>query len=156
MTVEERIRLRREEKLIQLGFCTRMYNPDEADEGNANLTYDDDEGHEYPEFDRENNQHFRYVVDDVTDEQFQKILATGGGSDAHASNNLADILTVLAWIAFIIILIAGGIVGANTGYRGDFNFGAFLVYAGFGAGALLSLLWFAEVLNLLQGIRDKL
>ena len=152
MTVEERIKMQRDQKLIQLGYCTRVYMPitpeyDEDDEESAAPV------HEYPYFDEDKQQHFRLVADEVTDEQFQRILAIGVSRKIESSNKLADVFTILAWFSFVILCLAGVAV-ASFGH--EFNAVAFFTMGGIGAGCLLSLLWFAEVLKLLQRIHDKL
>ena len=58
MTVEERIQLQREQRLIQLGYSTKVYMPLEEDS-----TVDPAEGvrqEDYPYFDEETQQYFRY------------------------------------------------------------------------------------------------
>ena len=152
MTVEERIKMQRDQKLIQLGYCTRVYMPitpeyDEDDEESAAPV------HEYPYFDEDKQQHVRLVADEVTDEQFQRILAIGGERVVDSSNRLASVTMVLAWIGFIIFCLAGFAI-ASAGR--EFDFVPFLTWCSIGAGCLLSLLWFAEVLKLLQRIHDKL
>ena len=125
--------------------------------GGAGYDEDDEESaapvHEYPYFDEDKQQHFRLVADEVTDEQFQRILAIGGERVVDSSNRLASVTMVLAWIGFIIFCLAGFAI-ASAGR--EFDFVPFLTWCSIGAGCLLSLLWFAEVLKLLQRIHDKL
>ena len=153
MTVEERIQLQREQRLIQLGYSTKVYMPLEEDS-----TVDPAEGvrqEDYPYFDEETQQYFRYEALEVTDEQFQRILAIGGEHVAHSRNRLASALTFLAWLGCLLGVLLGFLT-ATTGPRSAFNFTVFFTWSGVGAGCLFSLLWFAEVLKLLQRIHDKL
>ena len=147
MTVEERIKEQRDQKLIQLGYCTREYRPDEP-ENDFQPTND-----QYPLYDKEKDMAYRLVVDEVTDEQFRQILAIGGEAELPRANTLSTILTFLAWIGFACFILIG-LISASNAYRNELT--VFGTFAGIGTGCLLSLLWFAEVLKLLQGIRDKL
>ena len=159
MTVEERIRKQRDQKLIALGYCTQVFNPDDVvEEGNNGFTYDESaEGHVYPEVDTATGQHFRYVADDVTDEQFRQILAIGDPPTIKTSNTLATTLTVLGWIFCIVLVFIGFTSASSTGYyKSTFNGAIFAIWSAAGVGTLLTLLWLAEVLKLLQRIHDKL
>ena len=141
MTVEERIKMQRDQKLIELGYCIREY------------CGKDDKEADFPLYDEDKMKFYRLVADEVTDEQFQRILAIGGARKIESSNKLADVFTILAWFGFVILCLAGVAV-ASSGH--EFNAVAFFTMGGIGAGCLLSLLWFAEVLKLLQRIHDKL
>ena len=141
MTVEERIKMQRDQKLIELGYCIRKY------------CGKDDKEADFPLYDEVKMKFYRLVADEVTDEQFQRILAIGGSRKIESSNKLADVFTILAWFSFVILCLSGVAV-ASFGH--EFNAVAFFTMGGIGAGCLLSLLWFAEVLKLLQRIHDKL
>ena len=141
MTVEERIKMQRDQKLIELGYCIREY------------CGEDDKKADFPLYDEFKIKFYRLVAAEVTDEQFQRILAIGGERVVDSSNRLASVIMVLAWIGFIIFCLAGFAI-ASAGR--EFDFVPFLTLCSIGAGCLLSLLWFAEVLKLLQRIHDKL
>ena len=173
MTVEERIKQQRDKKLIELGYCTREYKPKSCEE----VAY------EYPLYDEKKKEFYRLVAVDVSDEQFEQIfsmeervkksqeskttltneptsksetITTNKPTSANeptSTTRLASTLTILAWIGFVCFILMG-LINANNAYPNGFSI--FLTFVGIGTGCLLSLLWFAEVLNLLQGIRDKL
>lgn len=144
MTVEERIKLQREQKLIGLGYCTRVYCGKHDNEK------------DFPLFDEDRMEYYRLVADEVTDEQFQRIIAIGGTRNTGSSNRLASVLTVLGWINCVLLLVFGIMFGTPAGFSSSYNHVVLIGCCCGGIGGLLALLWFAEVLMLLQRIHDKL
>lgn len=123
--------------LIDLGLSEKEYSP------SGNLS------DEYPEYDRETKSYYKLKAIAVTDEEFEEIKrAAGKRANNTSSNEIATILTVIAWITYIAGFIAGvAYMGALQGFVLLIWFAAFLsgtVYLGF-----------AEIIKLLTQIRDK-
>lgn len=152
MTVEERIKQQRDQRLIDLGYVTWEYEPEKLPEGENQLSAQEIEK-EYPNFDMQCNRRYRVVPVEVTDEEFQQILAIGGEPDGKSSNTLATILTWIGWLGFVAFLLLG-MVNASNAYNNEFL--AFFTPAAIGTACLLGCLWFAEVLKLLHSINRKL
>ena len=154
MTVEERIKQQRDQKLIDMGYYDIEYVPEKQTELPDGTPVSTEEIiKDYPLFDEKVGRYYRIVPQEVTDEQFSRILAIGGEPEGKSKNTLATILTVLGWMAFACFLIIGLSASAEV-YDGKFL--VFITNAAYGTACLLSCLWFAEVLNLLHRINRKL
>ena len=123
--------------LIDLGLSEKEYSP------SGNLS------DEYPEYDRETKSYYKLKAIAVTDEEFEEIKrAAGKRANNTSSNEIATILTVIAWITYIAGFIAGvASMGALQGFVLLIWFAAFL------SGTMY--LGFAEMIKLLTQIRDK-
>lgn len=154
MTVEERIKQQRDQRLIDMGYYDVEYaSKKETELPDGTPVNTEDIIKEYPLFDEKVGQYYRIVPQEVTDEQFSRILAIGGEPEGKSKNTLATILTVIGWLGFALFLILG-MATASEAY--DDNFLVFLLYAAYGSACLLGCLWFAEVLKLLHRINRKL
>jgi len=140
-------KMEKEKTLIDLGLFEKVYSTsDEAIE-------------EFPfiEWDSENsvNVYFKKVPIEVSDEEYEEIkkYAKDSKNTDKKDNIIASILKKIAWCVFIVGAIAGLALG-NLGYRG-FSFGITLIYwfASFISG--ITLLGFAEIIQLLTDIKNK-
>lgn len=146
---------KRDRILIDAGLYDKIYMP-ETDEDHPFL--DENSSYDYPEseYDKEKGKtvYYRKQPIKVSDEEFEAILQR---TTSNHSNTLASIISLGAYVVFIIGFIAGVYIGAALAER-DSNFNllwAFIVWI-IGAISGISLLWFAEVLKLLQGIKNQL
>ncbi len=133
-------RLDRNQILIEAGLYDKIYMP-ETDDGNScngeSLRCD------YPEseYDEEKGRtvYYRKQAIKVTNEEYKAILK----SSLCEKNSLANFIL---WIA-LIILVGGAIAGLLMGS---------IIILLIGVAITISLLWFAEVLRLLQDIKNRL
>lgn len=123
--------------LIDLGLSEKEYSP------SGNLS------DEYPEYDRETKSYYKLKAIAVTDEEFEEIKrAAGKRANNTSSNEIATILTGIAWITYAAGFMAGlALFEMLEWYILLIWLAAFLsgtVYLGF-----------AEIIKLLTQIRDK-
>lgn len=72
------------------------------------------------------------------------------------SNRVASVIRVIAWIVYLVGIIAGLFFGADAGYSSDFPLLIVLAYwAGFFVAGTM-IIGFAEIIDLLQEIVDKI
>ena len=101
---------------------------------------------------------FKKVPIEVTDEEYEEIkkYSCVKSQKSTSNNTIATILTIIALIIYIGGFIAGCAIAPTDTYYGTyFNWG---IAFGFWAGALISgtsFLGFAEIIKLLQSIKDK-
>lgn len=127
----------KEKLLIDLGLSEKEYSP------SGNLS------DEYPEYDRETKSYYKLKAIAVTDEEFEEIKKVAGErANNTSSNEIATILTVIAWITYIAGFIAG--VASMEALQG---FVLLIWLAAFLSGTVY--LGFAEMIKLLTQIRDK-
>lgn len=137
----------RDEILIEAGLYDKIYMP-ETDalnpDRNESLKYD------YPESEYDEKKgrtvYYRKQAIKVTDEEYTAILE----SISDKRNLLADVITWGAYIVFVIGFILGILMGTSMG------FGTTLIVWLISGMSGISLLWFAEVLMLLQDIKNRL
>ena len=137
----------RDEILIEAGLYDKIYMP-ETDalnpDRNESLKYD------YPESEYDEKKgrtvYYRKQAIKVTDEEYEAILKCISDN----RNLLADVITCGAYIVFVIGFILGILMGTGTG------FGTTLIVWLISGISGISLLWFAEVLKLLQDIKNRL
>lgn len=133
-------RLDRNQILIEAGLYDKIYMP-ETDDGN---TYNSESlKRDYPEseYDEEKGRtvYYRKQAIKVTNEEYNAILK----SSLYEKNTLANFIL---WIA-LIVLVGGAIAGLLMGS---------IIILLIGVAITISLLWFAEVLRLLQDIKNRL
>lgn len=137
----------RDEILIEAGLYDKIYMP-ETDAvnpyKNESLKYD------YPESEYDEKKgrtvYYRKQAIKVTDEEYEAILRCISGD----KNLLADIITWGAYIVFAIGFIVGIPIGTSSGFATTLMVWLIAGISG------ISLLWFAEVLKLLQDIKNRL
>ncbi len=92
---------------------------------------------------------------DVTDEEYEMIKKYNKEESYFSSNTIATFLTVIAVIVFVIGFIGGIVLGNTFEIRYDFNtplmFATWVICAVNG----IFILGFAEIIKLLQAIKDK-
>ena len=152
MTAEERAA-----KLIEWGYYTKEYSPD-------NKLSD-----EYPfaEYVGMIPTSFKKVPFDMTDEEFEKLVADNKKrekeekakkeelTELNDSNTIATIFRVLGWIVFLAAFILGFVLGREP--RGDdLYFPLMLAYWGGGFVSGMFMLAIAEVITLLETIKNKI
>lgn len=144
---EEQELKKRNSVLLKLGLCEKEYAPEGKDysDGYTEYHYDEKEG---------KNIYYKSVPIEVTDEEYAEILKYASIKDTSESgkNGVATVLKIIGIVFYIVGFIGGCIAGAA--YR-DFDYLTALYYwvAGIISGTLF--LGFAEVIKLLQEIRDK-
>lgn len=102
---------------------------------------------------------------EITDEEYEEIKKYSSKNNyVEAPNNtIATILTVIAWIVYIAGFLAGmclANVEVTRGYyythtETEFSIGIALMYWGIALVSGTLFLGFAEIIKLLQGIKDK-
>ncbi len=137
--------------LIGLGLSEKVYSPDNKYSKEFSIS----------EWDNETSTSRWYKLEavDVSDEEYQEIKNYSTNPIIYQDNPVAIALTVIAWIIFIAGFIAGialGNVEVGTYYtHTEFSFAAALIYW---AVALISgtmFLGFAEIIKLLDAIKNK-
>lgn len=148
----------RGQELIKAGLFEKEY----ADE-NSDLT-------EYPEveWDAENqwNRYYKKVAIDITDEEYEAFKKAYNSKDnavVESNNKVATVLTVIAWVVFMAGFIAGiafgnveVVKGSLYSYRTtEFSFAVAFSYWAISAISGVLILGFAEVIKLLNAIKNK-
>lgn len=116
MTVEEMISKQREDKLISLGYCERVYS-------NTGLP----DGKEFPLYDMKMQRYYKEVPLSVTDEEFERILAIGEITP-KVSGLLPIVLNWTGISIYVVGAIAGMIIASSAGRYGDFSFTVLLAW----------------------------
>lgn len=142
--------------LINAGLYDKIYMP-ETDDG----YFIPDPEHEYPfkEYDPKTGivvRFYRKQPIDVTDEEFEKIRKCLPAT-ASKNNYLAVVISITAYVIMVIGFLTGTIAGYElSGFGSDFNISLALMIWGVSAISGISLLWFAEILKLLQSIKNQI
>ncbi len=98
-----------------------------------------------------------YKPIEVTDEEFEAVKNCLIAKDNSKSNTLSVIISIGAYVVLILGFIAGCILGQeSSGWSSDFNISLALIVWGISAVSGISMLWFAEVLKLLNSIKNSL
>ena len=154
MTAEERAA-----KLIEWGYYTKEYSPD-------NKLSD-----EYPfaEYVGMIPTSFKKVPFDMTDEEFEKLVTDITKRDKEEANNkikikglndsnkIATIFQALGYVMFLAAFILGFALGRDTsGWRDKLSFPLMLAYWGGGFVTGMFMLAIAEVITLLETIKNKI
>ncbi len=149
---------KKREFLIKEGLCYKAYS--------------DKRSAEYPEYDWEKEKYFKYVVYDVSDSEYEELLAAynaqqqaeaEGKNSFHPEkkNGVAILLQVIAVVTYLAFFILGLVVGDESSagemysYSNDFDVVSMFIYwiTGFITGTFT--LGFAEIIKLLEIIKNK-
>jgi len=157
---QERARFekKRDEHLIKLGFFDKEYSPD----GKYSKEYDQYDFDEASQTER----YYKIVPFKVTDEEYEelvKVIKKGAVNEASTSSNgVATTLTVIAGIIFFIGFIVGIFMGTEAKYdlfneRVESEFALDIAFEYWGIYFVIGMLFlgFAEIIKLLQAIKDK-
>lgn len=141
----------REENLIDAGLFEKEYNPD------GGWTP------EYCDVDNGDDKYFKKIAIQLTDEEYAEFEKSYLASKQKLSKNekqrntMSTVLQVIACLIFVIGFIMGIVMGTeqNSYYDSEFSIGVAFIYwfTSFFGG--LSFLTFAEILKLLQDIKNK-
>ena len=112
---------------------------------------------DYPLYDGVKNSFYRIPIEDITDDQWEKLeqmweeYEIKEVNDRNRSNSLATLIKVAAGTVYIGGFVLGLVLGKD--YRGNLSLWSILTYwiVAFVGGT--SLLWFAQVLDLLHGVK---
>lgn len=138
----------KQEYLILRGLYEKVYS--ENDTSNSEYPYVDfdDETHK--------NKYFKKVPIDITDSEYHYLIEL---DKPKKTNTIASILTFIAWLIFIIGFLAGVILGnveVGTYYsHTEFSFAVALIYWAVSFISGISILAFAEIIKLLNDIKNK-
>lgn len=154
MTAEER-----DAKLIEWGYYNKEYSPD------------DSKSEEYPfeEYIGPTQTFYKKVPYDLSDEEFEKLVTDITKRDKEEANNkikikglndsnkIATIFQVLGYVMFLAAFILGFVLGRDTsGWRDKLSFPLMLAYWGGGFVTGMFMLAIAEVITLLETIKNKI
>ena len=138
---------KRTELLISNGLCEKIYSQDNV------------YSPEFQHFDSEANRWYRLQPIEVTDEELERIkkYSTVVEYSEKPSNGVATAIRVIAVITFILGFIVGIAAGmVDVGYRDtEFYFSVALTYWVVTAVSGIMLLGFAEIISLLNDIKNK-
>lgn len=136
----------RDALLVSQGLYEKVYAPN------------DEWSEEYPENEydqkREIYCYFKKVAIEVTDEEYEKIKKYAFASSTlpepvNSTNGIATVLTVIGVIVYLI-----GFIGFFVMLDADVVFSAFIILASAAISGTM-LLGFAEIIKLLQSIKNK-
>ncbi len=142
------------QKLLELGICEKEYEL--SGSYNADYTY----------WDPENQKYYKKVPIEVSDEEYDEILKYSGDKDEKSYNIIANVLIASAWViivgGFILGLYAGFEVGSLNNLfsysaynKSEFSFLPAIICWIIAYLSGISLLGFAEIIQLLQDIKNK-
>lgn len=146
------------ETLISLGLYEKVYIPeDEETEEEFFSEWDENEG---------KYKYYIKVPADVTYEEYNEILKYANETKKATTtpqNPIAIVLTVIAWVIFSVGFIMGFVFGNVEVTRGvyhtytasEFSFAIAFVYWSISFISGIIMLGFAEVIKLLQAIKNK-
>ena len=134
----------KESVLIDLGLYKKEYAPN-------NKWSEEYEWHEF-DTDEQVYKYYKIIPIEITDEEYQEVKKYIKNDSVKASNPVANAITVIAWIEFIAGFIAGIILG-NAGE--EFSLEIALIYWGISLISGIMFLGFAEIIKLLQAIKNK-
>jgi len=141
--------------LINAGLYEKEYSPD---------GFDDEE---HPFYDDGTDKYYKKVPINITDEEYQELKKYTNKANTESepnTNTIATALAIIAWIIFIFGFIAG-IAFGNTevehGYyynytKKEFSLVIAATYWGISFISGTVFLGFAEIIKLLDGIKNKL
>ncbi len=140
------------EFLISLGLYEREYS--------SNSTYSVD----YPciEWDEEEKKqkYYKKVAIEVTDEEYAEVKRCINSENVDKKNPVAIALIAIAWIVFVVGFILGIVLGTEEvvyRYRTEteFSFAVAMVYWVVSLVSGIMILGFAEIIKLLESIKNK-
>lgn len=137
MTIEEMIAKQREDKLISLGYCERVYS-------NTGLP-----DKEFPLLDRKTQRYYKEVPLSVTDEEFERILAIGEITP-KVSGLLPIVLNWTGISIYVVGAIAGMIIASSAGRHGDVSFTVLLAWWASSFLGGIGFQWMGAVLKALR------
>lgn len=140
--------------LMDLGICEKEYSQSSA------------WSEEYPdyEYDQETKEgrYFKKIPINVTDEEYEEILKYCKQSDnttpVNKENKVAKVLTGIAYAIFIIGAIFGFVMGYTKDILDDtysFSFAVAIAWWGVSFIGGMFMLGFAEIIKLLNAIKNK-
>lgn len=144
----------RDQILIDAGLYDKVYLP-ESNESYMSLDEKLRKEYSESEYDSEKGTtvYFKIQPIEVTDDEFRAIVQH---SNIEKTNMLANVISFCAYTLMVIGFIVGIYIGNELGTWGDFSIlWASIVWI-ISAISGISMLWFAEVLKLLQGIKNQL
>ena len=138
----------RDQILIEAGLYDKIFLP-EANENYMSLDEKTRIEYSESEYDSEKGTtvHFKKQPIEVTDEEFKAIVQH---SNVGHSNTLANTIAFCAYAVLIAGFMAGIFIGSEIGFLWAFIVWIIMAVSG------ISMLWFAEVLKLLQSIKNQL
>lgn len=142
------------ELLMNLGICEKEYSQSSA------------WSEEYPdyEYDQETKEgrYFKKIPINVTDEEYEEILKYCKQSDnttpVNKENKVAKVLTGIAYAIFIVGAILGFVMGYTKDILDDtysFSFAVAIAWWGVSFIGGMFMLGFAEIIKLLNAIKNK-
>lgn len=132
----------RDALLVSQGLYEKVYAPN------------DEWSEEYQEneldSERQTIRYFKKVAIEVTDEEYEQIKKYAFASNSlPETNDIASVLTVIGLIVYLI-----GVIGFFVMLDADVVFSAFIILASAAISGTM-LLGFAEIIKLLQSIKNK-
>lgn len=120
----------------------------------------DEYSYEYPEVEWDDNnnksKYFKKIPIQLTNEEYEKFKKIYYSSALKPTNPIATVLSIIAVIIYVAGFIAGIVIGVEVAeFYEDFAFGTAFVYW---ATSLISgtlFLGFAEIIKLLNDIKNK-
>lgn len=130
-------------------------------EGLYEKEYSDTFNDEYYWYDNLQGKNYRKVPIEITDEEYEMVKEICKSDnkepvDVDVDNGVATVLTVIAWIIYIVGFIVGIVSGTNAAERySDFNFLVAFIYWVVALVSGTMFLGFAEIIKLLEAIKRK-
>ncbi len=144
----KKIEKEKNEYLILHGLYEKVYAETDV--------YDPSYAFEEIDEDTKTYKRFNKVPIEISDSEYKYLLEL---DEPKKTNTIASILTVIAWITFIGGFIAGIVLGrveADSYYSyTEFSFAVALIYWGVSFLSGISILAFAEIIKLLNDIKNK-
>ena len=142
--------------LVALGLYDKVYSQDNiyCEEYNF-FEWDEEENR---------NKYYKIVPIEITDEEYEEVKKYRRKEVIREENTIATILTVIAWIVFIGGFFAGVVLGPTEVYKEvygeykvetEFSFAVAFVYWAIAFISGTMFLGFAEIIKLLNDIKNK-
>lgn len=154
-TEAEKYEKTKNETLLELGLYEKVYSDfDHYSNSYPYVDWDDI---------NKKDRYYKKVPIAVTDEEYKEIQKYTKKEETVDDNPVANVLTVIAWLIFLVGFLAGIILGtqevpSGSYYRDtelEFSFAVAFVYWGVAFISGTMFLGFAEIIKLLQAIKKK-